>query len=83
MRAPLTTVAYLMLTLRSSGTSGEAFSLMVRDALVCWMKRLAMPTSKLCSSCTSLTMCLVTMWHPLLMLGSEMVFWILQTAVGV
>eukprot|EP00983_Pelagomonas_calceolata_P057402 1145048-Pelagomonas_calceolata.AAC.2 len=31
------------LTLRSRGTSGEAFSLIVRDALVCITNRLAMP----------------------------------------
>ena len=52
------------LTFKSSGTSGLAFSLMVRLALVCCTKKFARPTSKCATSGSCWTSSRVTTWQP-------------------
>ena len=52
-------------TAMSRGTSGEAFSDMVKLAEVWRMKKFAMPISYSCISGTCRSTSLVTTWHPL------------------
>ena len=57
-------VTVSQLTFKSSGTSGLAFSLMVRLALVCCTKKLARPTSNCATSGSCRTSSRVTTWQP-------------------
>ena len=60
---------------RSVRTSGQQFSLIVIDALVCWMKRLRSPDLNWRSSGRLSRISSVTRWHPRGIGGREMAFW--------